>query len=313
MSSGSQTTTTNNAPYDKAQPLINQGLRDAKALYDAGGFNIQPYQGSLVAGYDPFRQMADSAAPGVAGAAMQRANMAAGGMQRAMDPNYYNAALQGVKDNVIADVMPAINSTFAMNGRTGGGLHQQNLAKGLSAGVADAYYGAQQSSEDRALNAAGMLPGVANAQYGAFDFLQGAGQGKQDYEQALINADVLQDQQSKTTGLNAIQDYLALSTGAGSQFGVQSSTSSGGGGGLLGALGFGLQAAPLMGSFSDRRLKEDIRRVGETDDGLAIYTYRYKGGDTYHMGVMAQDVEKVKPDAVSEFHGYKAVDYGRLH
>ena len=36
---------------------------------------------------------------------------------------------------------------------------------------------------------------------------------------------------------------------------------------------------------------------------------RYKGAPAYHIGLMAQDVEKTAPDAVIEINGYKAVDY----
>lgn len=72
---------------------------------------------------------------------------------------------------------------------------------------------------------------------------------------------------------------------------------------------FGLGAAALM---SDVRLKEDIRRVGTTDGGLPVYTYRYKGMPHTHMGVMAQEVEKVNPGAVREIGGYKAVDYAMV-
>lgn len=60
---------------------------------------------------------------------------------------------------------------------------------------------------------------------------------------------------------------------------------------------------------SDRRLKTDIQRVGTTNGGLPIYTYKYKGESVTQMGVMAQDVEKVNPEAVKEFGGYKAVNY----
>jgi hypothetical protein len=60
---------------------------------------------------------------------------------------------------------------------------------------------------------------------------------------------------------------------------------------------------------SDRRLKTDIHRVGTTNGGLPIYTYKYKGESVTQMGVMAQDVEKVNPEAVKEFGGYKAVNY----
>jgi hypothetical protein len=68
-------------------------------------------------------------------------------------------------------------------------------------------------------------------------------------------------------------------------------------------LGAGLQAASM---FSDRRLKTDIRRVGKTDAGVPIYTYRYLGEGPYHMGVMADDV----PDALGPvIEGFKTVRY----
>lgn len=75
-------------------------------------------------------------------------------------------------------------------------------------------------------------------------------------------------------------------------------------------LGQGIMGGALLAS--DRRVKEDIKRIGKTDDGLPIYTFRYKGDSTVHMGVMAQDVEKKNPDAVKEIDGVKAVNYGAL-
>ena len=49
----SSTTTQRNDPYGPSQPYINQGLADAGALYDAGGFRIDPYMGDLVADRKP--------------------------------------------------------------------------------------------------------------------------------------------------------------------------------------------------------------------------------------------------------------------
>lgn len=79
--------------------------------------------------------------------------------------------------------------------------------------------------------------------------------------------------------------------------------------GLLGAGATGLGA---YAALSDRRMKEDINQVGTLDSGLPVYTFRYKGQPTVHMGVMAQDVEKVNPDAVVEIDGIKHVYYGEL-
>ena len=79
---------------------------------------------------------------------------------------------------------------------------------------------------------------------------------------------------------------------------------------LLGGL-FGLGSAGIM-KWSDRRLKEDIHKVGKTNDGQNIYAYRYKGDPTPQMGLMAQEVEKKRPDAVvTTASGYKAVDYDK--
>ena len=69
------------------------------------------------------------------------------------------------------------------------------------------------------------------------------------------------------------------------------------------------------GFFSDERLKKDAVRIGETDEGVPIYSYRYKGQNgPKQIGLMAQDVERVHPEAVglaaaADGHYYKTVDY----
>lgn len=64
---------------------------------------------------------------------------------------------------------------------------------------------------------------------------------------------------------------------------------------------------------SDIRVKENIIRVGSTEGGLPVYRFNYIGSDAVQMGVIAQDVEKVNPDAVIEIDGVKHVDYGAIH
>lgn len=81
----------------------------------------------------------------------------------------------------------------------------------------------------------------------------------------------------------------------------------------MGALGGLFGGITGMFSFSDERLKTDIKRVGKTDEGLPVYTYRYKGDGTIHMGVMAQEVLKENPDAVRMHEsGFLMVDYGKV-
>ena len=64
---------------------------------------------------------------------------------------------------------------------------------------------------------------------------------------------------------------------------------------------------------SDVRVKRDITLVGRLDDGLGLYRYRYLWSDTVYVGVMAQEVAFVHPDAVvQDLDGYLRVDYSRL-
>lgn len=63
---------------------------------------------------------------------------------------------------------------------------------------------------------------------------------------------------------------------------------------------------------SDERLKHDIKKIGTANDGLPIYSFKYKGDDQIRIGFMAQDVEKKMPDAVGVMGGYKTVDYGKV-
>jgi hypothetical protein len=306
---GSSTTTQRADPWKPAQPFIMQGLQDASALYDRGGFEIAPYGGQMVASRDPLSQAAYGGAMGAAQAGIAGIGGAMGAAGAAMDPNQQSAQFGQVVQNTIDRVMPGINASFAGSGMTGSGLHARNLAQGVSAGVADTLNQNWQANQSRALQAAGMMPGLAQGMFGTLGSLNEFGREQQQQSQSEINAEVLRDQQRQTAELSAIQDYLSLTSSLGGQFGTQTQRQSQNMG-LLGALGFGLQAAPLL--FSDRRVKEDVKRVGETDEGLPVYTYRYKGGDTVHMGVMAQDVQKKKPEAVHNVGGLLAVDYGAI-
>jgi hypothetical protein len=66
-------------------------------------------------------------------------------------------------------------------------------------------------------------------------------------------------------------------------------------------------------SASDKRVKKDIKKIGKTNGGLPIYTFKYKGEDKTQMGVMAQDVEKKQPKAAATApSGIKMVNYSKI-
>jgi hypothetical protein len=82
---------------------------------------------------------------------------------------------------------------------------------------------------------------------------------------------------------------------------------------LAGLSAMGAGSAGMGAIVSDRRLKRNVIRVGERPDGLAVYAFRYLWSRAVHIGVMAQEVLKVKPRAVQMMPcGYYAVDYGAL-
>jgi hypothetical protein len=64
--------------------------------------------------------------------------------------------------------------------------------------------------------------------------------------------------------------------------------------------------------FSDIRLKKDITRVGTRPDGLGVYEFEYVWGGGRQVGLMAQEVLGVYPEAVGESGGYLTVDYSKV-
>lgn len=80
-------------------------------------------------------------------------------------------------------------------------------------------------------------------------------------------------------------------------------------GNLWNAVG-GLGSA-LIGK-SDRRLKENIVRIGATDGGIPLYRYNFIGDTEPRIGPMAQEVREVRPDAVVEIGGVLHVDYAKM-
>jgi hypothetical protein len=87
-----------------------------------------------------------------------------------------------------------------------------------------------------------------------------------------------------------------------------------GGGGRGGGFGGGGGARRGGGGRrSDMRLKHDIVLLGRLGDGLGYYRFVYNGGHTAYVGVMAQEVQTVAPEAVTrDADGYMRVSYDLL-
>lgn len=178
----------------------------------------------------------------------------------------------------------SVNAAAAANGTLNSGNQLLALNK-VNQGLADSTYSNYVSqlqpylgaSNAAAAGGAGVQTGLGNAVAGQQDQLANLNYSTATgIGNANANADL--------AGLTASGNIIKAGTGA---------------------------ASMLASMFSDERLKEDIEEVGSLRDGQPVYKYRYIGSPVFQIGLMAQDVEKTNPDAVTEIGGYKAVHYGK--
>jgi len=89
--------------------------------------------------------------------------------------------------------------------------------------------------------------------------------------------------------------------------GMRARGGGGGGGARRGGGGRG------GGRRSDIRLKHDMILLGHLDNGLGFYRFSYNGSDKAYVGVIAQEVQQVVPQAVMRGRdGYLRVNYDKL-
>lgn len=187
----------------------------------------------------------------------------------------------------------AVNAKLGTRGLTGGSVQAGMLSRALAENESGLRYADYNNMMQRRMQAAGMAPSLASADLIAISPL-------------LAAADAASGLPMDAAAKNA--------AGIGGLLGQYTNTTQKSSGGLLGALGgiLGL-AGDAKNLFSDRRLKTDIKRVGQTDSGLSVYTFRYGGEGPVHMGVMAQEVAATQPEALGpEVDGYMTVNYAEV-
>jgi hypothetical protein len=187
-------------------------------------------------------------------------------------------------------------------------LMQADLARQQQATLAN--QGADLSGATYRLGAANQLGSLAQqqqaAQYQAAQNLMGLGGTRQQLNQQQLDA-------ARNLGLqrlNLMQGALALNPanlgGTTSQPIYENQGAN--------LAGMALTAAQLF-ALSDRRAKTNIKAVGKLDNGLTVYSYNYKSGGPSVIGVMADEVAVIKPNAYVKGgagNGYDAVDYSKL-
>jgi hypothetical protein len=234
-----------------------------------------------------------------------------------------NPALAAQLAQIQTDVGNSVNSQFAAAGRDMSGANQMAYGRGVAA--AEAPVIATQYNQDVAnqLGAANSLYNAGNTTANTLagmqqNYLANQGQGVSAAQSALdaqnygANATLAEEAQRRGIPVQALSLLAQIGTPI-AGLGTQSNTNTTGTQDMSGANQFAAIAGGIGNLLkftpSDMRLKEDIAPVGALFDGTPVYGFRYKGAAAYHIGLMAQDVEKINPGAVIEINGYKAVDY----
>lgn len=275
------------------QGVQNPYLQQAQQYAQTGAGSISPENISQYS--NPFQsQVIDSTMAQIAknNAVQQnqlKGNSVAQGGLRNSRLGVAQAELAGNQDMNTANILSQLNT--------------QNYSQALSAAQADKARQFQGASAYGALGSQAQQAG-----YQDIAALLGAGAQQQGLEQLQLDAATQNATQQYQHPFQNTSWLASLVQGVGSNAGGTSTQTTPGPSALSQIAGVGLTA---LGMFSDERVKENVERVGQTDDGLPIYTFRYKGSPQTQMGLMAQDVEQVKPEAVGSLGGIKTVNYDR--
>lgn len=275
-------TKTTTEPSKFAKPYIQQGAGALNTAYNANSGAIQGATNQVVGLLPSIIDKYKAGNPAVNAATDYTTNVLNG------DYLGGNPYLEGVVQSSNDDVRNQTQAALGNRGLTGGSAYADIISRNIGRNSNDlrfADYSRERGAQD---SAASRAPSLSAA-----DVIQ--------------ITPMLAALQASTTPVGAAGEYAG---GLGGLFGQYSTTTQKNKPGFADYLGLGLQGASLL---SDARAKEDIREVGMTDGGLPVYTYRYIGDSTVHMGVMAQDVEAQQPDALGpDWNGYMTVDYGRV-
>ena len=223
-----------------------------------------------------------------------------------------------------ADAGLAFQNTQAMNARAmasmgvnpnSGRFAGLNRASelGLAAQRANAMTGTRQQAQaygDAMLtNAVGVGRGLVGAANGAYGMAMNAGNSAG--QNSMMAGNNLYGQMGQAYGLGQQglgQQLQGLSSILNSQTSIYQSDNA-----LLGTM-FSAMMPKGYYNMSDRRAKQDIRRIGAYANGLPQYAFAYRGQpERRFVGVMADDVERLYPAAVIVGpRGYKLVNYAML-
>ena len=323
MAGGSRTTTTE--PWAEQKPYLTQGFETAESLYidpATGAPRTSPYYaGPTLAGPDLATQTAQRGKLGYALGPRPQALQGAAetsmvrGLSGATNTAVLDPVVQSYQQQMMSKLqgqtLPGIRENLVQyqpGGSSRGNTIQSNAVaaaqRDLQARTAQLYGSAYEAAQARAPQFQQLYPQTMAAPFGLMDQVGDVGAERRAQSQEAINRDIAKYTYEQQAPQAALQNYMASISGdyggttAPGPSGIQSL------GQILGV------AAPLLG-ISDERLKDNIIKIGSFN-GLNIYEFNYIWSPVKFVGVIAQEIEKVLPEAVKTIFGYKAVDYSKL-
>lgn len=305
-----QTTTQKSDPWSGVQPYLTDYLKKGQA---ATSNPYSFYNGDTVAGFAPEQEAGFNLGTQRALAGSPTLNAANNNATSTLNGDYLspesNPYLKQNVNRALDDVQTRVNSQFSGN-NYGSSANQETLTRNLgdtAAGMYGQNYTAERNNQLQAMNQA---PGLAQADYNDANYLQGIGAQRQGLSQQYLTNAKTQYDNANNFQYDQLARYGNVVSGGTGVGGTSTSTAPNPNqsNSTANMLGLAMTAASL---FSDARLKTNIKRVGTHPLGVGVYEYDKFGGR--ERGVMAQEVEKVMPNAVTTHaSGYKKVDYSLL-
>lgn len=329
---GSSTTTTQQVYSPAEEAARAQIFSEGQNLYNQQAPTAGQYRGPGVVGFsDPTQQafgtqmQTAAAAQPTALGALSSANFNMG-PARYVSSNPYaadaiKAALDPVVRNYTNSVIPSLRLGGAASG-TGMGT-RQGVAEGMAADslmrtLANTSSSMASGMYGQGLNASvqtqGQLPQIMLGAQAPAGMQSQVGASLESQAQREENLAAAQRLQSVNGPWELLQNWGGLTSGMSNPktTTTQSTDSGGGSGSAMQGIGTLLSIAGIAASmFSDEALKEDVKPVGKLNDGQKVYSYKYKGDTTPRIGLIAQEVAKVHPEAVHRdpASGYLKVNY----
>ena len=174
--------------------------------------------------------------------------------------------------------------------------------------------GMRQQGYDRLIRAGGQMGDLGNTSAGlASRGVQGlltTGMVDQDVNQRALDADYQEFLRMQNGGMDRYSQLAGIMSGVPINRTENSNSVT-----RSGSIGSSLLGIAQIGAslYSDRRLKRNIRKIGELAKGVGVYAYQYLWPSVEQVGVMADEVLANFPQAIERGpRGYHKVNYGKL-